>query len=85
MENAKDRRIKELERENAELRELVKKLLARIEELERRLALNSSSGAHVFAIIRSFVSTVKKQNKNVFQYLESLFNDQFDLHSLVPG
>ena len=42
-------------------------------------------GAHVFVIIRSFVSTVKKKNKNFFQYLESLFNDQFDLHSLVPG
>ena len=45
MENAKDRRIKELERENAELRELVKKLLSRIEELERRLALNSSNSS----------------------------------------
>jgi len=42
-------------------------------------------GAHIFAAIRSFVSTVKKQNKNVFQYLKSVFNDQFDLRSLVPS
>jgi transposase len=43
--DAKDRRIKELERENAELRELVKKLLSRIEELERQLALNSGNSS----------------------------------------
>ena len=45
MENAKDRRIEELERENTELRATIKTLLARIEELERRLALNSSNSS----------------------------------------
>lgn len=43
--DAKDRRIKELERENAELREIIKNLLARIEELESRLALNSGNSS----------------------------------------
>jgi len=43
--DAKDRRIADLERENAELKETIKKLLARIEELERRVALNSNNSS----------------------------------------
>ncbi len=41
----KDRRIKELERENTELRELVKNLRARIDKLEHRLTLYSSNSS----------------------------------------
>ena len=41
----KDRRIKELEGEVASLTALVTKLLARIEELERRLGLNSANSS----------------------------------------
>ena len=42
-------------------------------------------GAQIFMAIRSFVSTVQKQNKNVFKYLSDLFNNQLDLSSLVPS
>jgi transposase len=48
-------------------------------------SFRTERGAHIFAAIRSFVSTIKKQNKNVLQYLKSVFNDQFNLHDLVPG
>jgi transposase len=41
----KDRRIAELEKENAELRATVAKLLARIAELERRLGINSTNSS----------------------------------------
>lgn len=41
----KDRRIAELEKENAELRATVAKLLARIDELERRLGINSTNSS----------------------------------------
>lgn len=42
------------------------------------------NGAERFAVVRSFISTVKKQGKNVFESLASIFNETFDLHSLVP-
>jgi len=48
-------------------------------------SFRSERGAKTFAAIRSFVSTVQKQNKNIFQYLRQVFNDEFDLYSLVPG
>jgi transposase len=41
-------------------------------------------GAEIFVAIRSLVSTVQKQGKSVFQYLIDIFNDCFDLHSLIP-
>jgi transposase len=41
----KDKRIEQLEKENAELRATVAKLLARIEELERRLGMNSKNSS----------------------------------------
>jgi transposase len=43
----------------------------------------TEQGARTFAIIRSFVSTVQKQSKNIFQYLSDLFNNQFDLQSVL--
>jgi transposase len=42
-------------------------------------------GAEIFAAIRSFISTVRKQSKNMFQYLCNVFNDCFDLNSLIPA
>jgi transposase len=41
-------------------------------------------GAEIFVAIRSLVSTVQKQGKSIFQYLIDIFNDCFDLHSLIP-
>jgi transposase len=41
-------------------------------------------GAEIFVSIRSLVSTVQKQGKSIFQYLIDIFNDCFDLHSLIP-
>ena len=41
-------------------------------------------GAQTFAIIRSLVSTTQKQAKNIFETLCSIFDDSFDLSSLVP-
>ncbi len=41
MEDAKDKRIRELEIENAALKAYIVKLEARIVELERRLGLNT--------------------------------------------
>lgn len=41
----KDKRIQELEEENKQLKELLSKALARIEELERRLNLNSNNSS----------------------------------------
>lgn len=43
--DAKDQRIAELEQALAERDELIAKLLARVEELERRLALNSTNSS----------------------------------------
>jgi len=43
--DAKDRRIEELERENAELRAKVEQLMAEIAELRRRLGLNSRNSS----------------------------------------
>ncbi len=45
MEDAKDKRIRELEIENAALKAYIVKLEARIVELERRLGLNSSNSS----------------------------------------
>lgn len=42
------------------------------------------NGAETFAIIRSFVSTSSKQTQNIFQALFGVFNNAFDLSSLVP-
>lgn len=42
------------------------------------------SGAQSFAIIRSLISTAQKQAKNIFEALCSIFDDTFDLFSLVP-
>ena len=46
MEDAKDKRIRELEIENAALKAYIVKLEARIIELERRLGLNSSNSSN---------------------------------------
>jgi|SRR5579872_274636 len=42
------------------------------------------NGAQSFAIIRSLISTAQKQAKNIFETLCSIFDDTFDLFSLVP-
>ncbi|HLJ31960.1 MAG TPA: IS66 family transposase [Candidatus Babeliales bacterium] len=42
------------------------------------------SGAKVFLAIRSFVSTIQKQGKNILEYIKDVFNDTFDISSLVP-
>lgn len=57
----------------------------RMMKLKQKISgcFRTEHGAHSFAIIRSFISTVQKQCKNIFQYLSDLFNNQFDLHSLL--
>ena len=47
-------------------------------------SFRTKAGANTFLAIRSFISTVQKQNKNIFQHITDLFNNTFDVKSLVP-
>jgi len=57
----------------------------RMMKLKQKISgcFRTEHGARTFAIIRSFISTVQKQCKNIFQYLSDVFNNQFDLHSIL--
>lgn len=46
-------------------------------------SFRTEHGAHAFAAIRSFVSTVQKQDKNIFKYISDVFDGTFDLKTLV--
>jgi len=46
-------------------------------------SFRTEHGANAFAVNRSFISTVQKQNKNIFQYLGNIFNGTFNLNALV--
>lgn len=48
-------------------------------------SFRTKCGAQSFLAIRSFISTIQKQNKNVIQYINDVFNNTFNIHSLVPS
>lgn len=48
-------------------------------------SFRTKSGAHSYLMIRSFISTIQKQGKNILQYIRDVIDDKLDVYSLIPG